>query len=96
MHDVAKTLLKRWLKNKNGTTDSNVSIRKIAMQSLSRDLSAVVKQIGYTTTPTLSEPSSGDPLESPASFLEDLMTLLMDDLAKMVFRGLADPVEACR
>lgn len=93
--DVAGTLVAGWLKNINGAADSDVGIRKAAMKSLSRDLHAVVRQFDDTPAATQSSPSVDTP-EKPASFLEDLMTLLMDALAKIVFKGLADPAEACR
>lgn len=52
----------------------------------------------YTAAPTDIEtnpdadPSNGD----LKAFLEDLMAILMDDLAKTIFKSLADPAEACR
>ena len=94
--DVASTLLAGWMKNKNGAADCDVSIRKAAMQSLSRDLHAVVKQFGGTPAVRQNAPPADPPDSTPTPFLEDLMSLLMDDLVKIVFKGLADPVEACR
>lgn len=65
------------------------------MQRLVKNLHEVVRQIGDAPTPAQSAPSSG-PNEAPASFLEEVLALLMEDLAKLVFKGLADPAEACR
>ncbi|CBN78894.1 conserved unknown protein [Ectocarpus siliculosus] len=65
------------------------------MQRLVSNLHEVVRQIGDAPTPAQSAPSSG-PNEAPASFLEEVLALLMEDLAKVVFKGLADPAEACR
>lgn len=95
MQGIADTLLATWLKNKNGAVDSDIGIRRVAIQTLSQDLYAVVKQVGSTPWPAQNAPSAGPP-DSPTSFLEELMTLLMEDLAKVFFRGLADPAEACR
>lgn len=93
--EVACNLLTSWLKNKNGVADSDVRIRKAAMQSLSRDLHAVVEQFGGTPVPEQNAPSA-DPPGSPTSFVEDLMSILMEDLSKLLFKGLTDPAEACR
>ncbi|CAB1102695.1 unnamed protein product [Ectocarpus sp. CCAP 1310/34] len=68
---------------------------KTATQRLVINLHEVVRQIGDAPTPAQSAPSSG-PTEAPASFLEEVLTLLMENLAKVVFKGLADPAEACR
>lgn len=95
MHDVAGALLSSWQKNKNGAADCDVAIRKIAMQRLNQDLHAVAKQVRELPEEKECAPSA-DPPERPISFLEQLMTLLMDDLAKVVFKGVADPAEACR
>ncbi|CAM9297184.1 unnamed protein product [Ectocarpus sp. 12 AP-2014] len=94
-HDVASTLLTSWQKYTNGAADGDVSTRKIAMQRLVSNLHAVVRHIGDAPTPAQSAPSSG-PNEAPASFLEEVLSLLMEELAKVVFKGLTDPAEACR
>lgn len=95
MHDVASTLLASWQKNKNGAGDCDVAIRKTAMQRLNQDLHAVVQQVRALPEDKECAPSANPP-EYPISFIEQLMTLLMDDLAKVVFKGVADPAEACR
>eukprot|EP00903_Cladosiphon_okamuranus_P014433 g13393.t1 len=65
------------------------------MHSLSRDLRAVVQQFGGAPILTQSAPSAG-PHDSPGTFLEEVMAILMEALAKVMFKGLADPTEACR
>lgn len=95
VHDVAGALLVSWQKNINGAADCDVAIRKIAMQRLNQDLHAVVQQVRELPEDKECAPSA-DPPEHPVSFVEQLMTLLMDDLAKVVFKGVADPTEACR
>lgn len=92
---VANKLLSGWQKNKNGASDRDVSIRKVAMRGLARDLCAVVEHFCDTLAPTQGAPSADVP-PSATSFLEDLMSLLMSDLAKTLFKGLADPAEPCR
>ncbi len=94
-NDVATRLLASWVKNKHGAADGDVSIRKAALQSLGINLQAVVQEIGGAPMSCQSAPSAG-PHESPITFLEDVMAILMEDLAKVVFKGLADPTEACR
>lgn len=93
--DIARSLLASWQKNKNGAADGDVSTRKIAMQNLTRDLQAVVQQIGEVPLPIQNAPSAG-PHASSGTFLEEVMAILMEDLAKVMFKGLADPAEACR
>lgn len=92
---IAGALLVNWQKNTNGAADCGVATRKVAMQRLEQDLHAVVKQVSELPESKDCAPSA-DPAERSVSFLEELMTLLMDDLAKVVFKGIADPVEACR
>lgn len=94
-HDVSSSLLASWQKHKNGAADGDVRTRKAAMQSLSRDLQAVVQQFGGTPSLTQSAPSAG-PHDSSGVFLEEVMAILMEALAKVMFKGLADPTEACR
>lgn len=94
-NDVATKLLASWVKNKNGAADGDVSIRKVALQSLATGLQAVVQEIGEAPTSTQSAPSAG-PHDSPVTSLEDVMSILMEDLAKVVFKGLADSTEPCR
>lgn len=65
------------------------------MQSLSRDIHAVVQQFGSAPTLAQSAPSSG-PQENAGTFLEEVMAILMEALAKVMFKGLADRTEACR
>lgn len=94
--EIGRKLLADWLRYKNGAADSNVNIRKAALQSLSLGLRGVVNQ--YSNAPTAidtnpdADPSNGD----LKTFREDLMAILMDDLAKTIFKSLADPSEACR
>lgn len=95
-HDVASSLLASWQKNKNGAADGNVRTRKAAMQNLSRDLHAVVQQFGGAMILAQSAPSSGPPDSSAGTFLEEVMATLMEALAKVMFKGLTDPTEACR
>lgn len=95
VHNVASAMLASWQKNKNGAADHDIAIRKVAMQRLNQDLHAVVKQVHELPEDKECAPSA-DPPERPISFLEQLMTLLMDDLAKVVLKGVADPAEACR
>lgn len=95
--DMSRSLLASWQKNKNGAADGDFSTRKTSMQNLTRDLQAVVRQISKAPLPLAIQnaPSAG-PHASSGTFLEEVMTLLMEDLAKVVFKGLADPAEACR
>ena len=93
---IAGALLVNWQKNTNGAADCGVATRKVAMQRLEQDLHAVVKQVSELPESKDYCAPSADPAERSVSFLEELMTLLMDDLAKVVFKGIADPVEACR
>lgn len=65
------------------------------MQSLSRDLQAIVQQFGGAPIVTQSAPSAG-PHDSPGTFLEELMAILMEALAKVMFKGMTDSMEACR
>lgn len=95
MRDVSEALLADWLRNKHGAADSDVSVRKPALQNLAQDMSAVVTQFGDMPSHIPTAPSA-NPSESKASFLEDLVTILMDDLGRIMFNGLADPAEACR
>lgn len=94
-NDVAKKLMASWVKNKNGAADGDVSIRKVALQNIATDLQAVVRQLGEAPTSAQSAPSAG-PRDNPGTFLEEVMATLMQDLAKVVFKGLVDPTEACR
>eukprot|EP00752_Nemacystus_decipiens_P006103 g5507.t2 len=94
-HDVASSLLASWQKNTNGAADGDVRTRKAAMRSLSRDLQTVVQQFGGAPILTQSAPSSGTH-DSAGTFLEEVMAILMQALAKVMFKGLADPTEACR
>lgn len=95
VQDVSEALLADWLRNKHGAADRDVSVRKTAFQSLAKDISAVVKQFGEIPSPIPTAPSA-NPSGNETSFLEDLMTILMDDLGRIMFNGLADPAEACR
>lgn len=65
------------------------------MQNLTRGLQEVVQQIGESPF-SIQNALSTDPRASSGTFLEEVMALLMEDLAKVVFKGLADPAEACR
>lgn len=95
VQDVSETLLAGWLRNKHGAADRDTSVRKSALQKLAKDISAVVKEFGEIPSPIPTAPSA-NPSENETSFLEDLMAILMDDLARILFNGLADPAEACR
>lgn len=66
------------------------------MQNLSRNLQTVVQQFGGAPILVQSAPSAGPHDESPGAFLEEVMAILMEALAKVVFKGLADPTETCR
>lgn len=85
-HEASKAFLASWQKNINGAGDGDVSIRKIAMQTLSEDLHKLFHH-GRDMC---------DPHQASVSYLEDVMALLMEDLAKVFFRGLSDSTEACR
>lgn len=95
---VASTLLASWLKNKNGATDGDVRVRKEALHTLDHDLAEVVRRFGYDVK--VGEPTSTVPGDNPPNsstpFLEDVMAILMDDLARTLFKGLTDPAEVCR
>lgn len=93
--EVAHGLTLTWLKNKNGACDNNVRVRRSSLRSLAKDLNSVVEQFSHIGLHKVAG-STDAPSDAPTSFLEDLMTLLMDDLGKHLFRGLEDPAEACR
>lgn len=94
-HEVASSLLASWQKNRNGAADGDVRTRKAAVQSLSRDLQVVVQQLGGAPILVRSAPSAG-PHDSPGTLLEEVMGILMETMAKVMFKCLADPTEACR
>ncbi|CAM9154418.1 unnamed protein product, partial [Pylaiella littoralis] len=93
--NTSRSLLASWQKNTNGAADGAVSTRRISMQNLTRGLQEVVQQIGESPF-SIQNALSTDPRASSGTFLEEVMSLLMEDLAKVVFKGLADPAEACR
>lgn len=66
------------------------------MQSLSRGLQQVVEQFDDAPILAQNAPSAGPHESSPGTFLEEIMAVLMEALAKVMFKGLADPTEACR
>lgn len=88
--DVGSTLLASWLKNKNGVADGDVKIRKEALLCLSRDLCDVIERFSETNERT------GNSSTKSSAYLEDIMSILMDNLARTLFKALADPSEACR
>lgn len=94
--ELASTLLVSWLKNINGAADVDVCVRKAAFRMLTQDIEGVVERfsdVGVITVDVLMDKNTA---VASTSVLEDLMTILMDDLGRTLFKGLADPAEACR
>ncbi|CAM9489910.1 unnamed protein product, partial [Scytosiphon promiscuus] len=92
-HDVAKAFLASSQTHLSGAVDRNVSIRKAAMQALSRDLHNIAQHA--RDVPEMRTASSDGPRGASISFLEELMALLMEGVAKVIFKGLIDLAEGC-
>lgn len=95
--EISRKLLADWLRYKNGVADSDVNIRKAALRSLSLALRGVVNQYSIAAPTAIENNPDADPSNGDLkTFREDLIAILMDDLAKTIFKSLADPAEACR
>lgn len=94
--DAASTFTAGWLKNINGAADVDVNIRKAALRSLSQDLCNVIRRFSDAGEGMQNAASTANVLTTSSAFLEDLMSALMDNLARTLFKALADPSEVCR
>ncbi|CAM9309283.1 unnamed protein product, partial [Hapterophycus canaliculatus] len=92
--DISKVFLTCWQQNINGAADSDASIRKVAMRRLTRDLHESLQEIRGIPASMQSAPSAG-PQDALTSFVEEVMSLLMEGLAKVIFQGLSDSAQAC-
>lgn len=88
--DISSTLLASWVKNKNAAADGDLEIRKEALRCLSQDLCNVAERFQ-----DFNERNVNSSTKSSVN-LEDIMSILMDNLARTLFKALADPSEACR
>lgn len=94
--DAASTLIAGWLKNINGAADVDVNTRKAALRNLSQDLCKVIRRFSDAGEGMQNAISTVNLPTKSSTFLEDLMSALMGNLARILFKALADSSEVCR
>ncbi|CAM9789668.1 unnamed protein product, partial [Discosporangium mesarthrocarpum] len=92
----------QWQRDKNRADGEDKNERKKALRTLHESLMVVVGKYdsGYTCTSSCEVPSPKLASSSNANNLQTfggkVMALLLDDMAKLLFRRFGDPAEGCR